>query len=79
MNALYDEPEFVPPDPIDPLDRAWPAPAEPGGPGWWLFDPEEARSETAARCSTCDGEGTIDGFEPCPHCGGCGERPDWWS
>jgi hypothetical protein len=43
----FTEPEFIEPDPsdpVDPLDRNWPAPPEPDGPGWW-FNPEEALSD----------------------------------
>jgi hypothetical protein len=74
------DPEFVPPEPIDPLDRAWQPPPEPNpGPSWWLFGPgEDAPSYVVTFCARCDGMGTVDGFEPCPLCGGSGDRPDWW-
>lgn len=72
--------DFITPDPIDPLDRAWQPPPEPAseGPSWWLFGPEELASSVDTTCPECLGAGTVDGFEPCSRCAGSGNRPDWW-
>ena len=67
-------PEFIPPDPVDPMECAWQPPPEPDGPGWW-FNPEEYATETG-RCHHCGGTGSFDGVETCPSCSGAGDR--WW-
>lgn len=72
MNTLSEpivEPEFVEPEPVDPLD---------GGPGWWLFGPDEVMPAVPLLCPSCAGAGTIDGFEPCQKCSGSGDNPSWW-
>lgn len=78
LNQPFTEPDFIEPDPLDPLDRNWQPPPEPDGPGWWLFGPDEVMPAVPLLCPSCAGAGTIDGFEPCQKCSGSGDNPSWW-